>query len=385
MRHPIGLVAASLLVASSALAAGKGRNVIVRPGESIQAAVNAAQSGDTIVVKPGTYREAGTPCPGDPSATCAVVISKPGIALVGTIGRGRARTVLENPGGQALGIVFAPSGATPATCLDDPAQRLAGASVRGFTVNGFDAIGIFMLCVDGFSVRFSETNDNDEYGIFPSHATRGRIANNLATGSNDTGIYIGQARDVRVDHNVARGNVSGFEIENSSRVRLDHNVATGNTGGILSFALPFLDVKVNSNNRIDHNWVQGNNKPNTCTDPDDAVCGVPPGTGILALAADANQIDHNLVLGNDSYGIAVANFCLGSGLTPDECAALDIDPDSDGNHVLNNAVFGNGDDPSPLIAPQFAVDLAWDTTGDGNCWEKNAFGDSFPEDLPECD
>ena len=32
---------------------------------------------------------------------------------------------------------------------------------------------------------------------------------NVATGANDTGIYIGQSHDVRIDHNVATDNVSG--------------------------------------------------------------------------------------------------------------------------------------------------------------------------------
>ena len=46
-----------------------------------------------------------------------------------------------------------------------------------------------------------------------------------------------------MDHNVAKANVSGFEIESSSQVRADHKLATGNTAGLLSFALPGLDVK----------------------------------------------------------------------------------------------------------------------------------------------
>ncbi len=376
MRPALALVVASILLIVAPLAEAK--NWIVQPGASIQAAVDAAEPGDTVTVRSGTYREAGSPCLG--MATCAVVVDEPNVSLVG-----KGRVILENPGGQTFGILFAPPDVTPATCLDDEAQRLSGASVRGFTVNGFDAMGIFLLCVDRFSVRFNATNDNLAYGIFPSHATRGRIDHNLATGSNDTGIYIGQARDVRVSLNVARDNVSGFEIENSIGVRLDHNVAVGNTGGILSFALPFLDLDENRDNRIDHNWVQGNNRPNTCTDPDDAVCAVLPGTGILLLAADTNRVEHNLVLGNGSFGIAVANFCIANGLAPEECAALDIDPDSDGNRVAKNVVFGNGDDPAPALPPQFAVDLAWDLAGEGNCWAKNAFGSSFPEELPACD
>ena len=81
---------------------------------------------------------------------------------------------------------------------------------------------------------------------------------------------------------------------------------------------------------------------------------------------------------NDSYGIAVANFCVASNLTADECGALDIDPNPDDNQVDHNRVKDNGGNPSPLIAPVFAVDLAWDTTGVGNCWAKNASGTQFP-------
>src|SRR5262249_5691015 len=191
---------------------------------------------------------------------------------------------------------------------------------------------------------------NAEYGIFPSHATNGSISFNVATGSNDTGIYIGQSDEVHAHHNLAQGNVSGFEIENASNVRVDHNVSQGNTAGILSFTLPNLDVKQNADNRIDHNLVTGNNKPNTCVDPEDEVCAVPPGSGILVLAADQNRVDHNIVLKNDSYGIAVANTCVANNLTPEQCAALDIEPNSDGTTVDHNIAKQNGGQPPPHLA-----------------------------------
>src|SRR5207244_8988907 len=56
--------------------------IVVRPGHSIQAAVDQASPGDTVAVLPGKYREAGRPCPTEPE-TCAVVVTQDNISLVG--------------------------------------------------------------------------------------------------------------------------------------------------------------------------------------------------------------------------------------------------------------------------------------------------------------
>jgi parallel beta-helix repeat protein len=253
------------------------------------------------------------------------------------------------------------------------------------TVQGFEDDGVFLICVDHWRITHVRAVDNNEYGTFPSHTRVGRLDHSFASGANDTGHYIGQSSHARVDHNVARGNVSGFELENSSRIRADHNLATGNTAGFLSFALPGLDIKANSDNRLDHNRALRNNKANTCVDPDDTVCAVPPGTGILVLSADRNRVGTNKVRGNNSLGIAVANYCVVLGLSQAECEALDIEPNPDGNRILNNRATGNGSAPDPLLpSPVFAVDLAWDTTGTDNCWADNVAVTTFPSSLPAC-
>jgi cytochrome c peroxidase len=381
----IALAAAGLLVGIPAVAQAK--VIKVHPGDSIQAAVDQAHPGDTVKIAPGTYTEASQPCPSG-SISCAVVVRKDDISIVGPSsrhgkrGHDGKRAVLEAGPDQRLGIVVAKT--TDPACLDDPSLQVHGSRLRGLTVKGFDGIGVLLNCVKHWRITHLVTKDNEEYGIFPSHSFSGRVDHSFASGANDTGIYVGQSRNSRMDHNVATGNVSGYEIENSTGIRARHNLAFGNTGGILSFDLPFLDVKVNRDNVIADNIVVHNNRPNTCTDPDDTVCQVPSGTGILLMAVDQNVARHNLVKGNDSFGIGVANICVAQGLSAAECAALDIQPDPDNNRVIRNTVTGNGQNPDPGLPAPFARDLVWDTTGTGNCWSNNVFDTSFPATLPGC-
>lgn len=383
-RVGVRLVAIALAVGAAVVgfpaASSAATTIIVRPGQSIQAAVDAASPGDTILVQPGSYAEPGVACPANPAQSCAVAITKDNISLIG-LTHGQHGVVLVNPGGQDVGIQVARTG--DPGCLSDPAKTVQGSLIRGFTVSGFGSDGLDVVCADSWRVTRVRAIGNVEYGIFPSLVGPGRVDHSFASGANDTGIYVGQSHDVRADHNVAADNVSGFEIENSSAVRMDHNEATGNTAGILSFTLPFLAVTSNSRNRIDHNLVRANNKANTCT-PGGDVCAVPSGSGIAIVAADANRVDHNQVHGNNSFGIIVANLCNAFHLSPALCAALGIDPNPDGNHIVFNKVTGNGAAPDPGIAPLPGADLLWDGTGSGNCWARNSAGSTFPAQLPSC-
>jgi parallel beta-helix repeat protein len=377
----VALIGAVTLLAAPVTAQAK--VIKVNPGDSIQAAVDQADPGDTVKVAPGTYTETGQTCPLDATKTCAVVVMKDDISIVGQGGHKGKGAVLQAASGQDEGITVNTPTTDPA-CLNDPDLRIHGSLIKGITVQGFDDDGFFLYCVDGWRITRVVAKDNLEYGTYPSHSFNGRLDHSFASGANDTGHYIGQSYNSRMDHNVATDNVSGYEIENSVGIRADHNLAFGNTGGFLSFTLPFLDVKVNQDNVIAKNVVRDNDRENTCLEPDEAVCLVPPGTGILLMAVDDNRVTKNRVTGNDSYGIAVTNICVAQNLPPDVCAALDIEPNPDGNRILRNTATGNGLNPDPAVPSVFTVDLAWDGTGSDNCWSRNVFDTSFPPSLPEC-
>jgi parallel beta-helix repeat protein len=378
-RSTLLLLFSGLFVGLLLPAASNARTINVHRGQSIQKAVSRAHGGDRIFVHPGVYRERGTPCPTE-SGDCAVAIKKDDIELIGRPKKNQP-VVLQASGDQHQGIAVGRSG--DPSCLTDASQRIDQSLISNIEVNGFEGDGVFLFCVDGWRVTNVSTKDNLEYGIFPSHVGQGRVDHSFASGSNDTGIYIGQSHDVQIDHNTATGNVSGFEIENSSNVVATDNESFGNTGGLLSFTLPGLDVTSNHDNEVANNNIHDNDKANTCVDPGDSVCAVPPGTGILLIAADTNNVHNNTVTGNDTFGIAVANFCTGS---PAACnpPPPDIDIFSDGNRIVSNVSTGNGTNPDPSVPSIFAVDIAWDTTGTGNCWSNNTAGSSFPSSFPPC-
>jgi len=139
--------------------------------------------------------------------------------------------------------------------------------VRGFTINGFEDDGISLFCADGWVVQEMSPRQPGVRDL-PSHSGPGTVIDNVATGSHDTGIYIGQSHDVRVTHNFAMGNVSASSSRTAATRAWTHRVDRQH-GWPLTFTNIFLDVKQNVHNRVDHNFIHDNNAPNSCLDPSD--------------------------------------------------------------------------------------------------------------------
>ena len=331
-------------------------DIIVRPGQSIQDAVEAAPAGAVIHIEPGLYRQ-------------AVHVDKPGIKLVGRTDRLTGQgVVIENPGTEENGVFVGSDG-------DDFA--LVNVSIRDFEENG-----VLLVHVDGFLLSGVHTENNGEYGLFPVLSSNGVLEFSTAIGHTDAGLYVGQSSDVMLRRNTARGNVLGIEIENSTNVKVVANEAFDNTVGVMVVLLPGLEVKTSSNILVAGNQVHDNDRANFA-EPGELAAAVPPGSGILVVGADRTIVEGNTVTGNDFVGIGVAStLVLGAlaGLPPE--AFADIEPDPDGARIRTNVATGNGAAPPPIPIP--GVDLFWDGSGTDNCWDDNAFDTSAPSALPSC-
>jgi parallel beta-helix repeat protein len=343
------------LTSPKAAAAAGHAVVIVHPGDSIQAAVDAAQPGTAVLLEPGTYLQ-------------TVTVSTPDLLLLGLRGPHGEGVVLQNPGAADDGITVLPG-----------ADNFGLANL---TVQGFDDNGVLLEGINGFILSHVTAVNNTEYGLFPVFSTFGLIDGCTTGGHRDTGIYVGQSAFVMVTQNRSFDNVNGIEIENSSAIGVMGNDTYGNTAGILVDLLPGLDVTTSANIVVSGNRVHDNNRPND-GDPGSLESFVPPGTGILILGADHVTVAGNRVTGNAFVGIGVAStLFLGqlAGLPP---SAFDgIDPNPDGTEVLFNYVRNNGFAPPLPGIP--GADLLWDGSGTGNCWMGNVYDTSVPGQLPGC-
>ena len=131
----------------------------------------------------------------------------------------------------------------------------------------------------------------------------------IVTGTSDAGIYVGQSKDIIVRRNIAHGNVTGIEIENSVNAVVENNEVYNNTGGVLVFLLPNNPSKVSINCKVIGNYIHDNNLENFA-DPTAIVSRVPSGTGILIMAGDEVEVAKNTIINNDSFGIGLVGLDL---------------------------------------------------------------------------
>jgi nitrous oxidase accessory protein NosD len=337
------------LPATAALAGGSNVRV-VRPGESIQAAIDAASPGDTIIVKPGTYAE-------------ALVVQTDDLTLKGSKG-----TVLVMPdsadnictelsGGTVIGIC-ALGEINPETF--EVIEYLEGPSISGFTIRGFSDSGIIALATDRFHAFHNRVEDNAGYGIFSISSTRPVLGHNKATGNNDAGLYVGgeQAVRAKVFANTSWDNGLGIFLRDASNGTATGNHVFGNCTGILLLANAPGPV---TNWKLRHNLVRANNRD----------CGEegPSGVGILLQGASDNEISRNVVVGNRGEAPSGGGIVLATA-EPEEPGGEAIAPS--GNVVRKNVVLRNR-----------PFDISWDGTGTGNQFLDNLCRTSQPEGL--CD
>jgi len=285
---------------------------------TIQAAVNHARSGTTVVVKPGTYRE-------------QVVVTTPRLVIRGV---DRFRTILHGNDRMNNGIIV------------DGANNV---TVKNLTVRNFTSNGIYFNNSDGYKMARIDAINDRVYGLYAFDSYEGTIRDSFTWGSGDAGVYIGEclgcAAVVRNLH--AEWNLLGYSGTNATGVAIVDSTFVNNAVGIFPNSLAFEELGPNRGTTIVDNVIARNNNTDIRAASIWETFGVPTGTGVWLYGTENNTVMSNTIKGHDSYGVLVT---------------VGMDRES---LPMNNTIVDN------LIRSAAGNDLAWDGTGADNCFSNN--------------
>ncbi|MFV8755014.1 parallel beta-helix domain-containing protein [Nannocystaceae bacterium ST9] len=291
---------------------------------AIQGLFSDAAEGDILCLDAGVYAGLGS----------EIILSVNNVTVRGA---GMDDSVLDfagqAEGGNGIKIV-----ADGVTLQDFQVKNTPGDGIRGDQVDDITFERMKVLWED------ANTDNHGAYGLYPVGCNNVSVLESVVIGSRDAGHYVGQSNNVLVRDSIAYENVAGVEIENCNDAWVFGNEAYDNTAGLLVFDLPGLEQADGSNTRFYDNNVHDNNTANFAIGG--TVAQVPAGSGVVILAANNIEVDHNMIDNHKSVGVLLIHYA-------ELLFGAHDDPDYDiynrGVYIHDNAFTLTGADPDPMI------------------------------------
>ena len=245
--------------------------------ETIQAAVDAASSGDLVLIDAGVYNE-------------AVQVTTDDIVI-----RGVDRNAVVLDGRFELDNGFRVVAAN-------------GVAIENMTAQNFTKNGFFWTGSTGYRGSYLTAWRNGDYGIYAFDSVGGVLEHSYAAGSPDAGFYIGQCYpcDAVVRNVVSEHNGLGYSGTNSGgNLVIIDSVFRFNRAGIVPNSGSYELCYPQRATTIVGNLVYSNNQPDT---PAIDVALLAMGNGILSAGGTGNVIEKNRVFDHDRTGIGLVPF-----------------------------------------------------------------------------
>ncbi len=265
--------------------------------EIIQEKLLDASANSTITIPEGLYKINRS-------------LSLDGISNVTIKGAGMNKTILSFLG-QSSGAEGMRITADSITLEGFTIADASGDAIKLQGCKGVDIVEVKTTWTQGTK------SSNGAYGLYPVQCVDVNIDKCEAAYASDAGIYVGQSENVIVKNCYAHHNVAGIEIENCINSEVFDNVAENNTGGLLVFDLPDLKLVNGKGCKLYRNKIIDNNLKNFATEGN-MVAIVPPGSGIVLLAAKDVEVYNNEISNHKTFGIGICSYHMTENKWKDE-------------------------------------------------------------------
>lgn len=301
------------------------------PGDfaTIQAAVDAAESGSTIVIAPGSYR-------GDVEITTDDLIVR---------GVDRYRTILHGADERDTGILV----------RDAAKVTIANLTVRNFVTDGIAFVDSFRYTAKGI-----EAIKNRMHGISATRSYEGVMRSSFGWGSGEAAFHVRECMGcgTLIDGVQARASHTGIATVNATGVTIRGSSVVGNGAGIALLSAPG-GGSPGRGALVIGNFVRGGGGPERPPPRSAETFGIPRATGIWLAGVANTVVRDNRVFDTARYGVLVS--ATEDGIVPSR------------NEVVANTIL-QGD----------AGVLGWDGAGTDNCFDLNESArPAAPPDIEE--
>ncbi|MCA8425323.1 right-handed parallel beta-helix repeat-containing protein [Burkholderia seminalis] len=202
--------------------------------DALQAALNALQAGQTLILAPGRYTVSRSLS----VATSGVVVSGYGATLVATNPSDQT-IVMSGAGSTLVGVTLVGTGTTRLTTPASTKVEVTGTGVQvlGVTIQGGASAGIFVFGGSNVAIVGNTVSATLADGIHTTYgSTNVLVQNNTVKGTGDDLIavvsYLGDGRvssNVLIDRNTVSGNAwgRGIAVVGGQAVTISNNTVDG--------------------------------------------------------------------------------------------------------------------------------------------------------------